>query len=450
MKKYLENKIIKFKKDKDLFELLSGSATTLIVRCIGGVLGFLFMLLVTKGYGEHGPEVWGKYLLGLLILKIFVILARLGADTALLKFIASFNSQGLHQNIHHVYRKALTFVLPFSLLLSFLMYFFAENISIFISVPIFYVEYMSFFLLPLVWMFINTQSFRGLKDMLSFSFFYNSAVITFAFTFFLLAFIFFKKDILNNHQAPIYAYSIGIAIAFLFSLFLWLKKSKGTGYISEKNITNKQFLNVSIPLMLAQSITFIMGWTDQFMLGAMTTPEDVGIYGVAFKYSTLAIVFLMSINSIAAPKIAEFYANNDIQGLKKTVRHSTKMIFWITTPIVLVFLIFSKIILGFSGEEFKLGITALFILLSGRFFSSICGPVGVVLQMTNNQHIFQNILLIAAVFNISLNYFLIPIYGINGAAFASFASLLFWNIVMVIVVKKKFGFYSFYFPILTK
>ena len=46
--------------------------------------------------------------------------------------------------------------------------------------------------------------------------------------------------------------------------------------------------------------------------------------------------------------------------------------------------------------------------------------------------------------------FLIPIYGINGAAFASFASLLFWNIVMVIVVKKKFGFYSFYFPILTK
>tara|TARA_B100000575_G_scaffold221971_1_gene182369 strand:- start:6 stop:998 length:993 start_codon:yes stop_codon:yes gene_type:complete len=330
------------------------------------------------------------------------------------------------------------------------MYFFAENISIFISVPIFYVEYMSFFLLPLVWMFINTQSFRGLKDMLSFSFFYNSAVITFAFTFFLLAFIFFKKDILNNHQAPIYAYSIGIAIAFLFSLFLWLKKSKGTGYISEKNITNKQFLNVSIPLMLAQSITFIMGWTDQFMLGAMTTPEDVGIYGVAFKYSTLAIVFLMSINSIAAPKIAEFYANNDIQGLKKTVRHSTKMIFWITTPIVLVFIIFSKIILGFSGEEFKLGITALFILLSGRFFSSICGPVGVVLQMTNNQHIFQNILLIAAVFNISLNYFLIPIYGINGAAFASFASLLFWNIVMVIVVKKKFGFYSFYFPILTK
>ena len=95
-------------------------------------------------------------------------------------------------------------------------------------------------------------------------------------------------------------------------------------------------------------------------------------------------------------------------------------------------------------------VALLFILLSGRFFSSICGPVGVVLQMTNNQHIFQNILLIAAVFNISLNYFLIPIYGINGAAFASFASLLFWNIFMVIVVKKKFGFYSFYFPILTK
>ena len=118
----------------------------------------------------------------------------------------------------------------------------------------------------------------------------------------------------------------------------------------------------------------------------------------------------MSINSIAAPKIAEFYANNDIQGLKKTVRHSTKMIFWITTPIVLVFLIFSKIILGFSGEEFKLGITALFILLSGRFFSSICGPVGVVLQMTNKTPFRLTILQFLQIFLTDALTFILSIF----------------------------------------
>ena len=33
----------------------------------------------------------------------------------------------------------------------------------------------------------------------------------------------------------------------------------------------------------------------------------------AFKYSTLAVIFLMAINSISAPKFAEFHGSNDIK-----------------------------------------------------------------------------------------------------------------------------------------
>ena len=115
--------------------------------------------------------------------------------------------------------------------------------------------------------------------------FFNSAVTTFAFLFIGFGLLFFKEQLLTDHQAPLYAFSMGIAIAFILSLLLWLKKSsKITGYDANKRITNKNFLNMSVPLMLAQSITFIMGWTDQFMLGILATPEEVGIYGVAFKH----------------------------------------------------------------------------------------------------------------------------------------------------------------------
>ena len=33
-------------------------------------------------------------------------------------------------------------------------------------------------------------------------------------------------------------------------------------------------LKISIPLMFAQSVQFIMAWTDKLMLGAMTTPRN--------------------------------------------------------------------------------------------------------------------------------------------------------------------------------
>ena len=71
--------------------------------------------------------------------------------------------------------------------------------------------------------------------------------------------------------------------AFASSLFLWIRKEKGKDFDPAQNIDNKTFLNMSVPLMLAQSITFIMGWTDQFMLGVLH-PEDVGVYGVAFVF----------------------------------------------------------------------------------------------------------------------------------------------------------------------
>ena len=122
MKAWIQNKIRKFSSDKDLSELIKGSVTTFVVKILGNIFGFVFMLLVTRGYGQEGASVWGKYLLAILVLRMFVIVGRFGADTALLKFIAGFNAQKLDKNIRLVYRKALSFVLPICIGLSILMY----------------------------------------------------------------------------------------------------------------------------------------------------------------------------------------------------------------------------------------------------------------------------------------------------------------------------------------
>tara|TARA_B100001142_G_scaffold251107_1_gene251330 strand:- start:212 stop:772 length:561 start_codon:yes stop_codon:yes gene_type:complete len=186
------------------------------------------------------------------------------------------------------------------------------------------------------------------------------------------------------------------------------------------------------------------------MLGAMTTAENVGVYHTAFKLSMFAAVALMSINSIASPKFAEMFGKNDIEGLKKVVHQSTKMIFWTSVPLVTIFFIFPEFFLGLFGEEFKIGVTAFIFLSCGRLISSFSGSVGNILQMTGNQNIYASILLIGAVLNIVLNLILIPLYGINGAALASMSSLIVWNLSMVFVVKKKLGFYTFYIPFINK
>ena len=217
-----------------------------------------------------------------------------------------------------------------------------------------------------------------------------------------------------------------------------------------ENLGFSQILKVSIPLMFAQSVQFIMAWTDKLMLGGMTSSHDVGIYDVAFKLSMFVNIALTAVNSISSPKFAEMYAKKDFKRLEKIVHQSTKLIFWSSIPLLVVFFLFSSYLLGVFGDEFKAGLYAFLLLCSARLISAFTGPAGNLLQMTGRQVIFMKVLFAGAIINVGLNYLFIPRYGIDGAAMASICSICFWNLTMVYFVKKEFGFLTIYIPFLKK
>ena len=264
----------------------------------------------------------------------------------------------------------------------------------------------------------------------------------------------------NDPSIPFYAYIISLLLVSILSFIsFWnVLKEKNNNYEEEiiiEHQTLKDILVIALPLMLAQSVQLIMAWTDKLMIGNMMSTTDVGIYGVAFKLSMFASVTLMAINSIAAPKFAEMYGEKNMKDLKKVAQKSTKMIFWSTLPLLIIFFLFPTFFLGIFGGEFKTGVNAFIILSVGMLISAFSGSVGNLLQMTGKQLVFMKILIIGAIINIGLNYLLIPannpfselgISGINGAAVASMCSIIFWNLSMVLVVKKQFGFLTVYIP----
>ena len=105
-------------------------------------------------------------------------------------------------------------------------------------------------------------------------------------------------------------------------------------------------------------------------------------------------------------------------------------------------LTFKEKILMFFGKEFIAGSVALSLLLFGRLIESMSGTGNYILQILGYETIVRNIMFIAALLNIVLNFILIPIYGINGAAFASMISIVFWNIMYIFYIKQKLGFWN--------
>jgi len=233
---------------------------------------------------------------------------------------------------------------------------------------------------------LHYESLRGLKRIAEFSFFYMMAQGLFT-----IVSVLIIHQFTISSNVPIYAYLVSVFIVSILSFLSFkysLKKSAKGKESAEKELRSySEILKISVPLMFAQSVQFIMAWTDKLMLGAIDTPNvslglttnssEVGIYHTAFKLSMFAAVALISINSIASPKFAEMYASKNKEGLKKIVHQSTKMIFWVTLPLVVIFFSIPDFLLGLFGEEFKIGMFAFILLSCGKMISAFSGSVGI-------------------------------------------------------------------------
>jgi O-antigen/teichoic acid export membrane protein len=276
---------------------------------------------------------------------------------------------------------------------------------------------------------------------------FQTGLINLIFLIFLL--VFYIIGITKN-VFEIYVYSAILAAiigVFIFSKVIKIKKDakKSTSIYSYNKI-----LNISFPMMLSSSFALLMGWSDILMLSYYKTTFDVGIYNSTLRLAALSGVVLIAVNAIATPKFVEYFSKKDTKGLEVTVKKSTKMIFFTSTPILLILIIFSKQILSFFGDEFIIGYLALTYLCISRFINGISGSVGYIMQMTDQQKTYQNIIIIAFFINLVLNYLLIPSFGFNGAAIASSIAMVFWNITLVFIIKKRLGFWSIYIPFISK
>jgi O-antigen/teichoic acid export membrane protein len=173
----------------------------------------------------------------------------------------------------------------------------------------------------------------------------------------------------------------------------------------------------------------------------------VGYYAIAVKLATLTTFILSAINSMAAPKFSELFHSGNLPELFYVAKKSTKLIFWTTLPILLGLLSFGHPTLSIVfGRDFVVAYPALVLLVVGQFFNSISGSTGVFMNMTGNEKVFKNIMMFSAALNVFLNLLLIPKFGIKGAAIAAMTSLITWNSITLLFIKKKFGKTTGYFP----
>ncbi len=190
------------------------------------------------------------------------------------------------------------------------------------------------------------------------------------------------------------------------------------------------FLSVSI-------LSIINVRADLLLLGSLANAADVGIYNIAARLADIPKTILIAANLVMAPMVAEMYAKQDMQRLQKLLTLSVRLITISGIPIVLAYTFFGHPILSIWGTAFEQGYFALVCLGMAQLFNLAMGSVGMVLMMSGHERWVSSGLALGTGVNILLNILLIPAYGLNGAAIASFATTVVWNVFLAGVVLNK-------------
>jgi len=169
--------------------------------------------------------------------------------------------------------------------------------------------------------------------------------------------------------------------------------------------------------------------TDVIMIGYFLSSDKVGVYNIALQIGSISSFILIAFSSIFASTISSLYHSGSMEKLSQIYKIITKWIVTINLMAFAIILIFSKDIMHLFGKDFIYGSTALILISIGQVVNAATGLVGLMNTMTGHPQYEIYIAIVVMVISLSANYFLIPIYGINGAAVASLLSVAVSNIL---------------------
>lgn len=412
--------------------LIKQSLFTLILRIIGVLILFGFTLYLTTNFS---PKIVGQYDFVRSFLFVIGSICLLGCDQSILYFRGKFNGENALSSLKSIYLKMVGIVFLMAIILfgivfvtneTFVDSFFKDqgvyNLLLQAAAILFFYAITT----------LNIELIRALDHLYVAELFRNSI----KYIPFIIGAVIINYT--NNHTFLVQVF-LGsfIILSFITSGVVYYYFSRKKLITQVVYTSYKEIVTKSYPIAVSGMALFLLLSFDILFLKKYKDDATIAFYSLAVKLMTILSMIIVTVNITVSAKIAEQYANENRSQLKKTLTNSSRLIFALTLPAALVLCFFPEFILGFFGAEYVAAKDTLLILTIGQVICSAFGSAPVYLNMTGRQHIFQLVVLIAVVLNLGLNRFLIPIYGMVGAAIAFVISAIFWNLCSAIVIYKR-------------
>ncbi len=240
-----------------------------------------------------------------------------------------------------------------------------------------------------------------------------------------------------------------VHVVVLIILFIYLAFLKQLSLSFDFKIFNKDLVKslaqFSLFAILSGGSSLIVMKIDSIMVAALLGLDQNAIYTLAFFMATVIEMPRRAVSQIMSPLVSTNFKQGKIHEVGSLYRKSS------INLLIIGLLIFIGIISNLDSlyylipkwQEFAPGKTVVIIIGIAKIIDMITGINSEIIIMSKYYKFNILAITLLAIFIITTNNYLIPAYGLVGAAVASLVSLFIFNLSKLLFIKIKFNMQPF-------
>lgn len=415
--------------------LLSQSSILFGARIFGAGLIFLVQAGIARAFSS---EVLAEYLVLIATVNVAAMIMPMGFQTIGSYFAAEYRATGdkliLKLFIMRAYKHVLIIFGAGSLI--------AAGIHLLSSSSVLsdHSMWIPFAILALstATVFVHGAILIGLKHPIA-GFFADGLarplVIVFAFVF-----AFLLQDRFDELLSIVWIFALlygAIAVAYAFFCWRAVEALDVTSFelLHENDNLNiasesKRWWRFALPWVMISLATDFFFDLDVLFLSVLLSPHELAVFGVIARMFALTAFGVTAVYAVLLPDMFEAEAKNDRKEFLRQLGDANLVASGCAVVLIIMLGVFGPLILWLFGNDFAEGATPLLILSLILLVRAVVGPTSLILSINN--HPWASLPAIGAGLGAlsALNVWLVPLWGLNGAAVAALVSVLIWNILL--------------------
>jgi O-antigen/teichoic acid export membrane protein len=252
-------------------------------------------------------------------------------------------------------------------------------------------------------------------------------------------------------QQLIWSFAMVLSLKAVF-IFIFLQNKGEISFRPKLDFLSpklkKEMWDVAIYSILASLGSILVFNIDKIFINQMLDLSNTGVYTIAFYFGTLVVIPSRPLLKISGTLIADAWKKDDLKLIKNIYYKSCINQFIIGGFLFLGIWANIDNILTILGPDYLESKWVIFFIGLGYLFDMLTGANAQVIGYSRYYRVALVFMIILILTVLSLLYFLIPIWGITGAAIAIAIALLLNNLMRYLFLYKRYNMQPFNYKFL--